>query len=99
MYIYYCLSFYNYYILCFQCKLRNGGNSAEIHFVVTDFEYFNEYIFIAVLFNTLTYKGPLEIRPISSKYLPLNARVSGYLDLKFHNWSPLCIFSIDFADF
>ena len=33
------------------------------------------------------------------KHVPLNARVSGYLDLKFHNLSPFCIFSIDFADY
>ena len=32
-------------------------------------------------------------------YAPINARVSGYLDLKFHNLTPFCIFSIDFADF
>ena len=29
----------------------------------------------------------------------LNARISGYLDLKFHNLSTFYIFSIDFADF
>ena len=33
------------------------------------------------------------------KHVTLNARVSGYLDLKFHNLSPFCIFPIDFEDF
>ena len=33
------------------------------------------------------------------KHVPLNARVSGNLNLKFHNLSPFCIFLIDFADF
>ena len=29
--------------------------------------------------------------------VPLNARVTGYSDLKFHNLSPFYIFSIDFG--
>ena len=29
-------------------------------------------------------------------HVPLNARVSCYLALTFHNLSPICIFSIDF---
>ena len=33
------------------------------------------------------------------KNVPLHDRAFGYLDLKFHNLSLFCIFSIDFADF
>ena len=33
------------------------------------------------------------------KHVPFIARVSGNLDLKFHNLSPFCIFSIDFRIF
>ena len=35
---------------------------------------------------------------LNNMYVP-NAQVSGYLDLKFYNLSPFCIFSIDFVDF
>ena len=45
------------------------------------------------------------VSPISTRHLfvkfhaPLNARVSGYLDINSHNLSPFCKFSIDFAYF
>ena len=44
--------------------------------------------------------SPISTRNLFVKYhILLNARVSGYLDLNFHNLSPFCKFSIDFAYF
>ena len=53
----------------------------------TDWWSLKNYIFCRVI-------------PISARlFFVIYSRVSSYLDLKFHNLSPFCIFSIDFANF